>query len=74
MHPLIVTRYSGLPQVYFWLNRLQNLVLAARHPNGSWTPVSDLSTPQREQIDAAAGETVQVLAPIAVIFEPEKHP
>jgi len=73
LHVLLVARYSGLPQVGFWLNRLQNLILAARHPNGSWTPVSQLSTPQRELIDAAAGQALQVLAPIAAIFEVEKQ-
>jgi iron uptake system component EfeO len=73
LHPLLVTRYSGLPQVYVWLNRLQSLILAARQPNGSWTPVSELSTSQHEQIDAAAGEALQVLAPIAAIFEVEKQ-
>ena len=73
LHPLLVTRYLGLPQVYVWLDRLQGLILAARHPNGSWTPVSELSVPQREQIDAAASESLQVLAPIAAIFEVEKQ-
>jgi iron uptake system component EfeO len=73
LHVLLVARYSGLPQVSFWLNRLQNLILAARHPDGSWTPVSQLSSGQREQIDAAAGQTLQVLAPIAAIFEVEKQ-
>jgi iron uptake system component EfeO len=73
LRPLLVTRYSGLPQVYTWLNRLQSLILAARQSNGSWTPVSGLSTPQREQIDAAAGEALQALAPIAAIFEVEKQ-
>ena len=72
LQPLLVIRYSGLPQVSFWLNRLQNLILAARHPNGTWTPVSQLSIPQRERIDSAAGQALQVLAPIAAIFEVEK--
>jgi iron uptake system component EfeO len=73
LHTLLVARYSGLPHVDFWLNRLQNLIVSARHPDGSWTSVSQLSTPKREQIDAAAGQTLQVLAPIAAIFEVEKQ-
>jgi iron uptake system component EfeO len=74
LHPLLVTRYTNLPQVYSWLNRLQRLVQATRLPNGQWTAVSRLSTPQREQIDAAAGQALQELAPIAAIFEVEKQP
>jgi iron uptake system component EfeO len=73
LHLLLVPRYSGLPQVSFWLNRLQTLILAARHPDGSWTAVSQLGTAQREQIDAAASQALQVLAPIAAIFEVEKQ-
>lgn len=73
LQPLLVTRYSGLPQVYVWLGRLQSLVDAARHPDGSWTPVSELDTSQREQIDAAAGQALEDLAPIAAIFEVEKQ-
>jgi iron uptake system component EfeO len=73
LHPLLVPRDAGLPQVYVWLNRLQVLILAARQPKGSWTPVSELSTSQREQIDSAAGEALQALAQIAAIFEVEKQ-
>jgi iron uptake system component EfeO len=74
LHPLLVPRYSGLSQAYFWLNRLQQLVAAARQPGGQWTPVGKLSTQQREHIDAAAGQALQELAPIAAIFEVEKQP
>jgi iron uptake system component EfeO len=73
LQPLLATRYSGLPQVYVWLGRLQSLIDAARNPDGIWTPVSDLDTSQREQIDAAAGQALEDLAPIAAIFEVEKH-
>ena len=37
-----------------------------------WTPAGDLTTTQREQLDAAAGQTVELLAPIPVIFEQER--
>ena len=70
LHPLLVSRYQNLPAVYTWLNRLQQLIDAQQHPDGRWTPVGDLSTPAREQIDAAAGQALQELAPIAVITEP----
>jgi iron uptake system EfeUOB component EfeO/EfeM len=71
LHPLLVTRYSGLPAVYTWLNRLQQLLQAQDH-HGVWTPVSKLSTSAREEIDAAASQSLTELAPIAAITEPRR--
>jgi iron uptake system component EfeO len=70
LHPLLVGRYAALPQVYVWLNRLQSLIDAQHQPDGTWTPVAALSTTTREQIDAAIGQALQELAPIAAITEP----
>jgi iron uptake system component EfeO len=72
LHPLLVVRYPGLPAVYTWLGRLQRLVDAQRRPDGRWTPVSQLAATSREMIDAAASQTLQELAPIAVITEPRR--
>jgi len=72
LHPLLVTRYSDLPAVTLWLDRLQRLVNAARSSDGRWTPVSELGASQREKIDAAAGQALEDLAPIATIFEVSK--
>jgi iron uptake system component EfeO len=72
LHPLLVVRYQGLPSVYLWLNRLQSLIDAQQHPDGSWTPVGALAVTTREQIDAAIGQALQELAPIAVITEPRR--
>lgn len=72
LHPILVVRYQGLPAVDSWLNRLQRLVDAQRRPDGQWTPVSSLTTASRQQIDAAAGQALQELAPIAVITEPRR--
>jgi iron uptake system component EfeO len=71
LQPILAVRYAGLPAVYTWLNRLQRLVDAQRH-GGAWTPVSKLGTYSREQIDAAASQSLQELAPIAVITEPRR--
>jgi len=68
LHPLLAARYRALPTVYAWLGRLQGLVDAARTGHG-WTPAGRLSPAQREQLDSAAGQTLELLAPIAVIFE-----
>jgi len=68
LHPLLAARYQGLPSVYTWLGRLQGLVDAA-HDGHGWTPVTKLSPARRGQLDSAAGQALELLAPIAVIFE-----
>jgi len=70
LHPLLAPRYPQLGQVYSGLNLLQSLVEKQRLSNGWWVPVSSLSTAARQQIDAACGQVLQVLAPIASIAEP----
>jgi iron uptake system component EfeO len=72
LHPLLAERYVGLPGVYQWLDRLQQLVSAQHQSDGSWTPVARLSLAARQQIDAACGQALQELAPIAVITEPRR--
>jgi iron uptake system component EfeO len=70
LHPLLVTRYSGLPAVYTWLDRLQTLLRAEHQPDGTWVAVSRLPASTRQAIDAACGQALQELAPIASIAEP----
>jgi iron uptake system component EfeO len=70
LHPLLVTRYPGLPAVYTSLNRLQALLEAQRQPDGVWVPVSRLPVSARQDIDAACGQALEELAPIASIAEP----
>jgi iron uptake system component EfeO len=70
LHPLLVTRYPGLPGVYTWLNRLQALLEAEHQPDGTWVAVSKLSASARQDIDAACSQALQELAPIASIAEP----
>jgi iron uptake system component EfeO len=70
LRPLLAPRYPELPQVYTGLATLQALLEKEHLPNGQWVPVSELPTATREQIDAACGQVLQVLAPIASIAEP----
>jgi iron uptake system component EfeO len=70
LHPLLAPRYPRLPAVYAGLNLLQSLIEKEQLPNGWWVPVSSLSAPARQQIDAACGQVLQELAPIASIAEP----
>ena len=70
LHPLLAVRYAGLPAVYTWLDRLQSLLNHTKTPNGRWLPASALGESSRQQIDAACGQTLEELAPIAAITEP----
>jgi iron uptake system component EfeO len=72
LHGLLVRRYTGLPAVYTWLDRLQKLIDAQRTAPGHWTPVHQLGTRTRLAIDAAASQALTELAPIAVITEPRR--
>jgi iron uptake system component EfeO len=70
LHPLLVPRDPGLPEVYAGLNQLQALLQKEKLPNGWWVPVSALPRATRQAIDAACGQLLQELAPIAAITEP----
>jgi iron uptake system component EfeO len=70
LHPLLAPRYPQLRQIYTGLSLLQSLIEKERLPSGWWVPVSALPTLTREDIDAACGQVLQELAPIASIAEP----
>ena len=73
LHPLLAPRYPGLPAVYTGLDRLDRLVVRGQSgPAARWTPVQQAGHHQRQQIDAAAGQVLQELAPIAAITEPRR--
>ena len=71
LYPYLVTRYPQTAALYDSLDQLQRLIDTQKTSHG-WTPAHDLSTTQREQLDAAAGQTVELLAPIPDIFEQER--
>ena len=70
LRPLLVPRYPELPEVYSGLSQLQALIDEDRLPNGWGVPMSALPTASRQAIDAACGQVLQELAPIASITEP----
>jgi iron uptake system component EfeO len=70
LHPLLVVRYAALPEVYTWLDRLNFLLNQDKRPNGTWIGVSQLSASSREELDAACGQALEELSPIAAITEP----
>jgi len=70
LHPLLAPRDPGLPAVYAGLSQLQSLLGKEQLPNGWWVPVSALPAAARQAIDAACGQLLQELAPVASITEP----
>jgi iron uptake system component EfeO len=70
LHPLLAPRDPGLPAVYTGLSQLQSLLDKEQLPNGWWVPVSALPDAARQAIDAACGQLLQELAPVASITEP----
>ncbi len=70
LHPLLAPRDPGLPAVYAGLSQLQSLLDKEQLPNGWWVPVSALPAVARQAIDAACGQLLQELAPVASITEP----
>ena len=73
LRPLLVPRYRGLPSgVHLAEPAAHACCWPGSGQHGSWTPVSQLSPTQREQIDAAASQALEDLAPIAVITEPRR--
>jgi iron uptake system component EfeO len=71
LSPLLAGRYPHLHALDGWLNRLQTLIETEKTSRG-WTPASQLTTTQREMIDAAAGQTLELLSPLPVMFEAER--
>jgi iron uptake system component EfeO len=72
LHPLLIGRYRDLSALDYWLDRLQSLVSAEKTSHG-WTPTGSLTSGQHEMLDAAAGETVQLLALIPPLFEADPN-
>jgi iron uptake system component EfeO len=72
LRPLLVARDPGLPAVYAGLDKLDSLLATEERRGGHWAPVRTLGTHRRQQIDAAAGQLLQELAPVAAITEPRR--
>lgn len=65
LRPLLVSRYRGLPSAYSGLDRLQSSLQPLRG-----TAITALPQETRQTIDAACGQALQNLAPVASITEP----
>ncbi|HEY0538139.1 MAG TPA: EfeM/EfeO family lipoprotein [Actinoallomurus sp.] len=65
LRPILRPRYTALPQVDLWLDRMDALLKGR-------SSVDRLSTAQRERLNGAAGQLLELLAPVATIAEPRR--
>ncbi len=65
LRPLLKTRYAALPQVDTWLDRMDSLLKGHSSVDG-------LSAIERERLNGAAGQLLELLAPVATIAEPRR--
>ena len=72
LRPLLTPRYPDLSKVDSWLARTESTLEALHRPDGSWTPLAQLSRPQRQKLNADVSELTELLAPIAAIAEPRR--
>jgi high-affinity iron transporter len=71
--PLIQSRSPRLlGQIQPALDRTTRLVQAAQKPDGSWTPLDQLSLTQREQLNGTMGHLLELLSPIPDLLEVRK--
>ncbi|MCC9309024.1 FTR1 family protein [Kitasatospora sp. RB6PN24] len=73
LQPLIQARNPQLlDTVNGGMKRVGDLLAAARHPDGSWTPVQQLDQSARMQLNGATGQLLEDLAPIPDLLEIRK--
>jgi iron uptake system EfeUOB component EfeO/EfeM len=73
LHPLLVGRMTDLPALTSSVDRLRQLVDAA-HTRRGWTPSARLTAQQKAELDAAAGQTLELLSQIPPMFEEKAIP
>ncbi|MFF7920775.1 iron uptake transporter permease EfeU [Streptomyces mirabilis] len=73
LRPLIDKRNAKvMPAVDTWMRRTEQLVLAQRAEDGTWTPLDKLSDTDRQRLDGAVGQLLEELAPIPDLLEIRK--
>lgn len=72
LRPLLVPRLPKLSEVDAALARADTVLQAARRPDKTWTPVTQLDREQREKTDGAVGELAERLAVVAAVAEPRR--
>ncbi|WP_308313983.1 iron uptake transporter permease EfeU [Streptomyces sp. GbtcB7] len=73
LRPLIDKRNAKvIPAVDTWMRRTEQLVLAQRAEDGTWTPLDKLSDTDRQRLDGSVGQLLEELAPIPDLLEIRK--
>ncbi|WP_323138796.1 iron uptake transporter permease EfeU [Streptomyces mirabilis] len=73
LRPLIDKRNAKvIPAVDTWMRRTEQLVLAQRAEDGTWTPLDKLSNTDRQRLDGSVGQLLEELAPIPDLLEIRK--
>ena len=67
--PVLQPRYPGWSAMTSALAGVRALVEAQRHGDGGWTPPAALALPDRQRLNAAVGDLLERLAPVAAIGE-----
>lgn len=71
LRPVLRGRYPDTERLDRWLDRTDRLV-RAQHRHGHWTPLDELSHTERQRINGAVAQTLELLAPIAEICAPRR--
>jgi iron uptake system component EfeO len=69
LRALLASRGYDLEKTDEWLARAAALVESFHQLDGRWTPITGLSTADRQKLNATLNQTVELLAPIAAICE-----
>ncbi|MFD9280080.1 iron uptake transporter permease EfeU [Streptomyces mirabilis] len=73
LRPLIDKRNAKvIPAVDTRMRRTEQLVLAQRAEDGTWTPLDKLSDTDRQRLDGSVGQLLEELAPIPDLLEIRK--
>ncbi|MFF5307277.1 EfeM/EfeO family lipoprotein [Streptomyces sp. NPDC013161] len=68
LRPLLKTRDTGFAELGDWMDRAQHTLDSLDH-SGKWTPLAQLTRPQREKVDADLGGLVERLADVAALTD-----
>jgi iron uptake system component EfeO len=65
----VLSSRMSLDGVDEWMSRAQTAVETQHHPDGTWTPISQLTISAREQIDAAMTQLDEQLSTVAAVTD-----
>ncbi|MFD4556818.1 EfeM/EfeO family lipoprotein [Streptomyces sp. NPDC058469] len=68
LRPLLKTRDAGFAELGTWMDRSQH-TLDGLDRSGTWTPLAQLTRPQREKVDSDLGGLVERLADVAALTD-----